>query len=231
MKTIALASLFILTTPAFAFSGAKKADLSTDKGKISYTIGQQIGRQLKAQGMDIDTGTLAASIDDVMAGKESKLKPAEMQEVMMKAEQAEQAKQEAAGKENREKGDKFLADNKGKAGVKTTASGLQYLVLQEGKGKSPKATDMVKVHYKGTLIDGTQFDSSYDRGQPAEFPLNGVIRGWTEALQLMKVGGKNRLFIPSAMAYGPQGRPGIPPNSVLIFEVELLEIGGGKAGK
>jgi FKBP-type peptidyl-prolyl cis-trans isomerase len=143
---------------------------------------------------------------------------------MKKVQEPQAAKAETEGKANLEKGQKFLADNKSKPNVKTTASGLQYEVITEGKGPSPKATDVVKVHYKGTLLDGTQFDSSYDRGQPAEFPLNQVIRGWTEGLQLMKVGGKNKLVIPSDLAYVPQGRPGIPGNSTLVFEVELIQI-------
>src|SRR5579859_65224 len=223
---------------AFAFSAgfaatiahadAKKAGLTTDKKKLSYTIGQQIGRQIKGSGLDIDPAVLAQSIDDVVKGKEPKLSPEEMQAVMSNASQAAKAKLEVAGKENRTKGDKFLADNKSKSGVKTTASGLQYQVLKEGGGASPKETDTVKVHYRGTLIDGTQFDSSYDRNEPAQFPLNGVIKGWTEGLQLMRVGGKSKLFVPSDLAYGPQGRPGIPPNSVLVFEVELIEIAAAK---
>jgi FKBP-type peptidyl-prolyl cis-trans isomerase len=230
MKTTSLVSIVLLMAPhAFAFSGSRKADLKTDKGKMSYAIGQQIGRQMKSQGIEIDPDTLAASISDALAGKESQLSQAQIQEVMMKAQEAQMAKMESEAKAGREQGDKFLSENKGKAGVKTTASGLQHLVLTEGKGKSPKATDTVKVHYTGTLIDGTKFDSSVDRGQPAEFPLNGVIPGWTEGLQLMKVGGKSRLFVPSDLAYGPQGRPSIPANSVLIFDVELIEI--TKAGK
>lgn len=225
MKNLTLLTALLLSTSSFAFSGAaKKSELSTDKAKLSYTIGQQIGRQMKTQGIDIDSQVLASSIQDATTGKESRMKPEEMRDVMMKTQQAETAKMSAAGKENKEKGDQFLAANKTKPGMKTTASGIQYEILTEGKGKSPKATDVVKVHYKGTLIDGTPFDSSYDRGQPAEFPLNGVIPGWTEGLQLMKIGGKNRLFIPAHLAYGEQGRPGIPPNSTLIFEVELLEI-------
>jgi FKBP-type peptidyl-prolyl cis-trans isomerase len=229
MKALALCVAATLALVSLTACQEKSADLSTDKGKLSYTIGQQIGRQLKGENIEIDTTALAAAINDVLAGKESKLKPEEMQAaMMMKAREGAMAKQEAAGKENKDKGDKYLAANKAKAGVKTTASGLQYEVLTEGKGKSPKASDTVKVHYKGTLIDGTEFDSSYKRNEPAEFPLNGVIKGWTEGLQLMKVGGKNRLVVPSDIAYGPQGRPGIPPNSVLIFEVELLEIKGGK---
>jgi FKBP-type peptidyl-prolyl cis-trans isomerase FkpA/FKBP-type peptidyl-prolyl cis-trans isomerase FklB len=225
MRKIVLTAAFALATTTLAFSGGqKKADLSSDKGKLSYAIGQQIGRQIKGQGIDIDADTLAASIGDAVSGKESRLKPEEMQAAMMKAQQDAMAKMEAEGKANKEKGEKFLAENKAKSGVKTTPSGLQYEVITEGKGASPKATDVVKVNYKGTLLDGTEFDSSYKRGEPAEFPLNAVIKGWTEGLQLMKVGGKNRLFVPSDLAYGPQGRPGIPPNSTLVFEVELLDI-------
>ncbi len=229
MKTNLMITLSVLSLAFTACNGEKKVDLSSDKGKMSYFIGQQIGKQLKQDKLEIDPDVIAASINDVYTGKESRISQSEMMTVMQKAQAAQGAKAEAEGKENREKGEKFLAENKKKPGVKTTASGLQYEVITEGKGASPKATDVVKVHYKGTLIDGTQFDSSYDRGQPAEFPLNGVIRGWTEGLQLMKVGGKNRMVIPSDIAYGPQGRPGIPPNSVLVFEVELIGI--NKAGK
>lgn len=208
--------------------GGKDVKLDNDKAKLSYVIGQQIGRNLKGQKIDVDAHVLAASIDDVMAGRESRISQGDMMAVMQKAQADAQSKQEGEGKENKEKGEKFLAENKNKPGVKTTKSGLQYEVIKEGKGASPKATDVVKVHYSGTLIDGTKFDSSYDRGEPAEFPLNGVIPGWTEGLQLMKVGGKNKLYIPSDLAYGPQGRPSIPGNSTLIFEVELIEIVKGK---
>jgi FKBP-type peptidyl-prolyl cis-trans isomerase FkpA/FKBP-type peptidyl-prolyl cis-trans isomerase FklB len=227
LLTVALAASFTL-----AVAHAADSSLNTDKKKLSYAIGQQIGtqvgRQIKGSGLDIDPVVLSQSIQDAIAGKKSKLTPEQMQAVMSKANDVAQAKMEAAGKDNKVKGDKFLADNKGKAGVKTTASGLQYQVIKEGTGATPKETDTVKVHYRGTLIDGTQFDSSYDRNEPAEFPLNQVIKGWTEGLQLMKVGGKMKLFVPSDMAYGLQGRPGIPPNSVLVFEVELLEIASAK---
>src|ERR1700730_17703129 len=141
-----------------------------------------------------------------------------------------QQKQTEMGQKNAATGDKFLADNKAKEGVKTTASGLQYKVLKEGTGATPKSSDTVTVNYRGTLLDGTEFDSSYKRGQPATFPVAGVIKGWTEALQIMKAGSKYQLFIPASLAYGEQGRPGIPPNSVLIFEVELMDVKSPQAG-
>lgn len=229
IKTLTLATILATTISCGVMGGSKKVDITTDKGKVSYTVGQQIGQQLKRSGLEIDPDVLAASIGDVLAGKESRLKQEEMQAAMMKAQQATVEKAELTGKANKEKGEKFLADNKGKPNIKTTASGLQHEILTEGKGPSPKATSTVKVHYKGTLTDGTQFDSSYDRGQPTEFPLNGVIKGWTEGIQLMKVGGKSRFYIPSELAYGASGPASIPPNSVLIFEVELLDIAkGGK---
>jgi FKBP-type peptidyl-prolyl cis-trans isomerase len=203
----------------------KNIKVESDKEKLSYAIGQQIGRQIKGEGVDIDADVLASSINDVVTGKESKLKPEEIQAAMMKGQEAAMAKQQEASKENEAKGKKYLEENKAKPGVKVTASGLQYEVITEGKGKTPKETDVVQVHYKGTLTDGTEFDSSYKRGEPAEFPLNGVIKGWTEGLQLMKEGGKNRFVIPAELAYGPQGRPSIPGNSVLVFEVELIKVG------
>ena len=147
-----------------------------------------------------------------------------MQAAMMKLQEMAMKKQQETAETNAKAGKEYLEKNKSAAGVKTTASGLQYIVEKEGTGPSPKKDDVVKVHYKGTLTNGEQFDSSIERGQPAEFPVGGVIPGWTEALQLMKVGGKAKLFIPAELAYGPSGRPGIPPNSVLLFDVELIEI-------
>ena len=198
--------------------------LDNDEKKVSYAIGQEIGRGMKSQGIKVDVNVLAASIQDALEGKEPKLKPEEAQKAMMdmRMKMMEDRKQQA--EQNVEKGKKYLEDNKAKEGVKVTESGLQYKVLKEGEGAQPKETDTVKVHYKGTLIDGTEFDSSYSRNEPAEFPVNRVIKGWIEGLQLMKVGSKYQFFIPSDLAYGPQGRPSIPPNSVLVFEVELLDI-------
>jgi FKBP-type peptidyl-prolyl cis-trans isomerase FkpA/FKBP-type peptidyl-prolyl cis-trans isomerase FklB len=225
MKPLALAPLFL--APALLVLSScdgGSPDIKTDKQKFSYTIGQQIGQNLKSQNLDVDPKVIAAAIQDVLSGAKPRLSQEDQQKAMMAARESIQKKQQEEGKENLEKGAKFLEENKKKSGVKVTASGLQIEMLKPGSGASPKATSQVKVHYRGTLIDGTEFDSSYKRGQPAQFPLNGVIKGWTEALQMMKPGGKARLVIPSDLAYGPMGRPGIPPNSTLVFEVELIEV-------
>lgn len=197
--------------------------LDTDLKKASYAIGQQIGGNMKQQNIEIDAEVMAMAMKDAIKG-DSKMTKEEIQQAMMKLQESAMKKQQEAAEENKKKGAEFLEKNKSAEGVKVTASGLQYKVEKEGDGKMPTKTDTVKAHYKGTLIDGTQFDSSYDRGQPAEFPVQGVIPGWSEALQMMKVGSKYKLFIPSELAYGASGRPGIPANSVLVFEVELMEI-------
>ncbi|MCB0369243.1 MAG: FKBP-type peptidyl-prolyl cis-trans isomerase [Bdellovibrionales bacterium] len=218
-------NLVIMVTAAFAvISCTKKVKLDTDQKKASYAIGMQLGKNLKDAQIDFDPEALLQAMKDVKEGKPQALSQEELGKAMQNLQQSAQKKQAESAEENKKKGDDFLAENKSKPNVKTTASGLQYLVEKEGTGKSPKETDEVKVHYTGTLIDGTKFDSSVDRGQPAEFPVNGVIKGWTEALQLMKEGSKYKLFIPSDLAYGPMARPGIPPNSVLQFDVELLEV-------
>jgi FKBP-type peptidyl-prolyl cis-trans isomerase len=201
----------------------KKADLKSDKGQASYAIGQQIGKNLKTQNIDIDPATLAVAMKDAMAGK-SDMKDDEIQKAMMKLQESAMKKQQESAEDNKKKSAEYLEKNKTAEGVKVTASGLQYKVLKEGDGPMPKKEDTVKCHYTGTLTNGEKFDSSVDRGQPAEFPVAGVIPGWTEALQMMKVGSKYQLFIPSELAYGASGRPGIPANSALVFEVELLEI-------
>lgn len=202
----------------------KKPKLDNDMSRASYAIGQQIGSNLKNQNLELDKDALAISIKDVLENKPSRLKPEEIQQALMKLQETINTRQQAAAAENAEKGKAFLETNKSAAGVKTTASGLQIQITEEGKGRVPTEKDTVKAHYKGALIDGKVFDSSYDRGQPAEFPVNQVIKGWTEALTSMKVGTKARLFIPPELGYGPNDRPGIPANSVLVFDVELLDI-------
>ena len=208
--------------------GQDKPDLTNPKQRASYCIGLDIATNLKAKEIDLDAKALAAGIADALADKPA-LKPEEMREVLMKLQQEMMAKGElknkADGEKNQKAGEAFLAENGKKEGVKTTASGLQYKVLKSGSGVSPKKTDSVKVHYHGTLIDGKVFDSSVQRGEPVSFPVEGVIPGWVEALQLMKVGDKWQLFIPSKLAYGERSPdPVIGPNATLVFEVELLGI-------
>ena len=198
--------------------------------QLSYALGLGIGHQLlqmNAEGLNIDD--FAQAIKDVMTGGELKMKEAEAQQMVQQFFAEQEALQQAAnaekGKAAKAKGEQFLAENAKKEGVKTTASGLQYQVLRDGNGKQPKATDQVECHYEGTLIDGTKFDSSYDRGQTATFPLNQVIAGWTEGLQLMREGAKYRFFIPYQLAYGERGAgASIPPYAALIFDVELVAV-------
>lgn len=208
---------------AFGMVACEKK-LDTDQKRASYAIGQQLGKNFKDNNVDFDADVLLMALKDVKESKTSKMTQEEMGKAMQKLQEMAQAKQGEVAETNKKKGDEYLEKNKAATGVKVTASGLQYVVEKEGTGKSPAETDEVKVHYTGTLVDGTKFDSSVDRGQPAEFPVNGVIKGWTEALQLMKEGSKYKLTIPADLAYGPMGRPGIPPNSVLLFDVELIEV-------
>jgi FKBP-type peptidyl-prolyl cis-trans isomerase len=208
------------------WSTSSKVDLKSEAAKLGYTFGAQIASDMKRQGLDKDVSTDAmfAAFKDVFAGVEPRLSMEEMQGAQAAYQQKQQAKYQAQLEENKAKGSAFLAKNAKKKGVKTTASGLQYEVLRAGKGKQPTATDSIKVHYLGTLIDGTKFDSSYDRGAPATFGVSGVIPGFSEGLQLMQEGAKYRLTIPSDIAYGEQGPASIGPNQALIFEVELIEV-------
>jgi FKBP-type peptidyl-prolyl cis-trans isomerase FklB len=207
--------------------GEDSIDLTTQSQRVSYCIGADLGNTFKEQGIEVDAQALASGIADSLLGK-TRMTEEEMKEVMTAFQQEMmakmQAKQAATGAENLKAGEAFLAENSRKDGVKVLPSGLQYQVLTSGSGKTPTATDTVQTHYHGTLIDGTVFDSSVDRGEPVSFPVNGVIAGWTEALQLMKEGDKWKLFVPANLAYGERGRPGIAPNSTLIFEVELLAV-------
>src|SRR6266480_4044450 len=220
-RFIIIVSASLLVLPLFGQE--KSPQLKDQKEKVSYSIGLQIGFNLSRQKVDVSPDVLSAGIKDALAGK-PQLNPDQIKEVMSTFEKDMEQKQKEVGEKNKTEGTKFLEDNKKKEGVKTTASGLQYKVLKEGNGAQPKATDTVTVNYRGTLINGTEFDSSYKRGQPASFPVNGVIKGWTEALQLMKVGSKYQLWIPSSLAYGERSvSPEIGPNATLIFEVELLD--------
>ncbi|MGE0632580.1 MAG: FKBP-type peptidyl-prolyl cis-trans isomerase [Pseudobdellovibrionaceae bacterium] len=211
---VAVAAAFSACTPK----------LDNDQKKASYAIGQQIGQNMKNQGIDIDSESMGLAIKDVMKGEKAKLTPEEMQQALTKLQEATIKKQNEAAEKNMAEGKKWLEENGKKAGVQTTGTGLQYKIVKEGTGKKPTDKDTVVAHYTGTLTNGQKFDSSRDRNQPAEFPVGGVIPGWTEALKMMPVGSVWELYIPSNLAYGSSPRPGIPANSVLVFEVELVSI-------
>jgi FKBP-type peptidyl-prolyl cis-trans isomerase len=222
-------------SPSAATKTAARKDepvtaLTTNKQKASYAIGMNWGTGLHRQNIDVDSAALIQGMKDALAGGKTLLTEDEARTALMQlqkeVQEKQQAKAAAEGEANKKEGEAFLAANKSKEGVVTLPSGLQYKILKEGTGPKPTATDSVVCNYKGTLINGTEFDSSYKRGEPATFPVTGVIKGWTEALQLMPVGSKWQLFIPSDLAYGPRGTPGGPigPNATLIFEVELVSI-------
>lgn len=207
--------------------------LETLEQKVNYVFGTNLAENLKQGGVTIEPEAFAQALRDKRDGVEPRLSEEEMREVMKQFQEQEMArreeKQKAEAEANEKEAEAFFAENAKKEGVKETESGLQYKVLEEGEGAKPSADDTVTVHYRGRLLDGTEFDSSYERDQPATFALNSVIAGWTEALQLMPVGSKYELYVPAELAYGPGGNGPIPPNSALIFEVELLEIGDGSA--
>ncbi len=223
---IGILGIFFLASQSLA---AENTQLKSQKDKVSYSIGINIGKNMKQLPTEIDPDIFNKGFKDGVSGAKPMLSEEEMRTVLTALQQEINAKQaekmKSMGEKNKKEGEAFLAENKKKAGVKTLPSGLQYKILKEGTGKIPKATDKVSTHYQGTLIDGTEFDSSYKRGEPATFPVNGVIPGWTEALQLMKVGSKWQLFVPSKLAYNERGAgPKIGPNAVLIFTIELLAI-------
>ncbi|MFV1988288.1 MAG: FKBP-type peptidyl-prolyl cis-trans isomerase [Gemmatimonadota bacterium] len=225
----ALAALLVATTLGCQETGS--ASLETDNQKASYGIGLNMGRQLEPASGHIDIAALRAGIEDALADREARISEEDLQSVMqtfnetIRAEM--QVESEAAAQKNIDAGEAYLAENGAKEGVTTTESGLQYEVLREGDGGNPTTADRVTVHYRGTLIDGTEFDSSYERDAPATFSVTGVISGFSEGLQLMTVGSQYRLVIPGDLAYGESGSPPkIGPNATLIFEIELLEIPG-----
>jgi FKBP-type peptidyl-prolyl cis-trans isomerase FklB len=203
----------------------EKLVLKNQKEKVSYIIGTDIGGNLKRQSIDIDPSILARGVQDALSGANPLLSKEEIQETMVAFQKEMMEKQ-------KQRGEAFLSENKKKEGVKTLPSGLQYKVIKAGTGKKPKVDDTVMVNYRGTLIDGTEFDSSFRRGQPVAFPVSGVIPGWTEALPLMQEGAKWQLFVPSNLAYGERGAGGlIGPNVTLIFEVELISVQENKQEK
>lgn len=212
-----VAALTVLLVSGCKFVG--NANLGSDEAKANYALGLEIGAQAKKLNVAADNAAILAGVNDALEGKEPRVAREEIRAAIMKIS-------EQGATKSKEAGVKYLETNKAKSGVTTTASGLQYEVIKEGDGASPVDGDMVKVHYKGTLIDGTEFDSSLGK-EPAEFPLGAIIKGWDEALKLMKTGAKWKLTIPSELAYGERGAGPIPANSVLVFEVELLEIKKG----
>jgi len=203
----------------------EKLVLKNQKEKASYIIGMDIGGNLKRQSVDVDPNILAKGVQDALSGAKPLLSNDEIQETMAAFQKEMMEKQ-------KQRGEAFLSENKKKEGVKTLPSGLQYKVIKAGTGKKPKLNETVTVNYRGTLIDGTEFDSSYRRGQPATFPVSGVIPGWTEALPLMQEGAKWQLFVPPNLAYGERGAGGlIGPNATLIFEIELISVQENKEEK
>lgn len=227
MKPAALVLVAILcAAPALA---AESAALSTLEQKSAYALGMKIGSDLKEKEVKLDSDAFMKGLKDGLGGVKPALSDEDMQQALMEFSRQMQAQQlaklKAVAEKNLSEGQAFLAANKSKPGVKTTASGLQYKVLAAGKGPMPKAGEAVMVNYRGRLIDGSVFDDSFQRGQPAVFELEGIIKGWQEALQMMKEGDRWEIYIPSELAFGPQGAgPQIGPNAVLVFEVELIKV-------
>jgi FKBP-type peptidyl-prolyl cis-trans isomerase FklB len=228
--------LFLLLVPALLIMSCKtqkettrsEPQFNTFRDSVSYVIGADIGKNFKTNGIDIDLDNMMMGLRDAMAGTDTLFSAQEVQTIIGKFQQemqkAQTEKASAESVENKAKGEKFLMENKDKEGVITTASGLQYKVMREGSGAKPTAANTVEVNYEGRLLDGSIFDSSYDRGESISFRLDQVIKGWTEGLQLMSVGSMYELYIPSELGYGDRSIPGIPAGSTLIFKVELLGI-------
>ncbi|MDG1906511.1 MAG: FKBP-type peptidyl-prolyl cis-trans isomerase [Arenicella sp.] len=224
LRTLALIAVVLLGSASF--TQAEDLDMTTDKAQLGYTYGVQIGQELVNSGLakDIELAAVLAAITDITSGKESKISLEQQQAAQQKYQDKQIAAYEVMASTNKAMSDAYMVENAKKAGVKTTESGLQYEILREGKGAATNNNSMVKVHYTGKMIDGSTFDSSYDRGEPATFSAGAVIPGFSEGLQLMKEGGKIRLHIPADMAYGDRAPESIGPNQALIFEVELIEV-------
>jgi FKBP-type peptidyl-prolyl cis-trans isomerase FklB len=228
MKNLALVLLIGWSASASGQPAQEVHNLDDPKARLSYSFGMTIGRNLKLQSADVDVDVLSQAIRDVLSGQETALDEQQARETLTAFQKVRHQKaaeeRKKLAEENQKAAQTFFAENRDKEGVVTLPSGLQYQVIQPGSGDSPKATDVVAVHYRGTLLDGTEFDSSYSRGKAGRFAVNRVIPGWTEALQKMRVGAKWKLFIPPGLAYGERTVGKIGPNSALIFEVELVEI-------
>ncbi len=220
-----LGTLLLCSTLTAGSALAADPSLKTEQEKLSYAIGFQVGQSFKNEGLEIDSKTLAQAIDDVLKGNELKLSMDEMRDVVETFRAKQAAERAARADKALEEGKTFLAANKEKPGIKALPSGVQYKVITAGSGKQPKTTDSISAHYRGTLLNGEEFDSSYKRGQPATFGVNQVIKGWQEILPMMHEGAKWQVFIPAEMAYGAQGAGGnIGPNETLIFEIELIKV-------
>jgi len=219
---IAMALTAVVTSQAMA---SDDVNLDSTDAKISYAIGLQVGESLKAEGVPLDQAALTAAVADVFSGHEARLSQDDVRAALVDFQEQKIKQMEQAANVNKAKGVEYLAANQKKDGVTVTDSGLQYKSLASGSGKSPAATDMVTVHYRGSLINGEEFDSSYSRGEPTTFPVNGVIKGWQEVLPMMKEGDKWEVTIPADLAYGERGTgSGIGPNETLVFEIELIAV-------
>jgi FKBP-type peptidyl-prolyl cis-trans isomerase FklB len=228
-KAIFILSCLLLLAPSHLFAEDSGQTLETQKEKESYSIGYQVGLSMKSDGVEVDFDKLIQGLQDAVGGKDPLVSAEEMRRLIVdlkeKARNVAMRKIQESIVKNGEESEKFLAENGKKEGVRTTESGLQYKILKQGDGSTPKQEDFVTVNYRGTFIDGKEFDSSYAKGEPQKFQTDGVIKGWTEALQMMKVGSKWEVFVPPDLAYGRGGLGGkIPPNTVLVFEMELLAI-------
>ena len=225
LQTAAILCLLVLTGVGYA---ADDLTLSTQKDKVSYIIGTQLGNNIKRQPIEVDADIVTKGLKDALSGAKPRLTDQQISEVMAASMREILDKRRLVADRNKKDGEAFLAENKKRAGVTVLPDGLQYKVIKAGTGTSPKSTDTVMVNYRGAFIDGTDFDSSYKRGQPATFPLSAAMRGWVEALQLMKTGSKWELFVPSELGYGEQGNGPVGPNMTLVFDIELLSVNEGK---
>ena len=236
IRTMRIATLMSVALLASSVNAAEPLKLDNDNARINYSLGHQIGGDFKRQGVEMNAEAVIKGIEDALSGAEPLMSPQEMHATLTKLKRKVVADERTNLRRNRREaelqylaeGKKFMEENAVKPGVKTTASGLQYKIIEAGKGKAPGPTDQVTVNYRGTQINGNEFDSSYKRGEPATFPLNGVIKGWTEGLQLIKEGGKIQLFIPPELAYAGRGPMA---HRTLIFDVEVITVGNGKQGE